>query len=95
MSYAFAFSLVLGVGGFAVFGRLGLDNRTAFSLYNAGITTLTVGSILRGIIEIAGADTVYPVYYFVVGTALVATGGLMVLYQWIQTNPRRLRYRDC
>jgi len=86
MSYAFVFSLVLGVVGFVVFGRLNLDNRIAFNLYNAGIATLTVGSILRGIIDIAGADTTYPVYYFFVGTAFVAIGGLMYFYYWIQTN---------
>ena len=86
MSYAFVFSLVLGVVGFIVFGRLNLNNRIAFNLYNAGIATLTVGSILRGIIDIAGADTTYPVYYFFVGTVFVAIGGLMYFYQWIQTN---------
>ena len=84
MSYAFVFSLVLGVGGFIVIGRLNLDNRIAFNLYNAGIVTLTVGSILRGIVDIAGADTVFPMYYFLVGTALVAVGGLMYVYQWMR-----------
>jgi hypothetical protein len=87
MSYAFVFSLVLGVVGFAVIGRLDLDNRIAFNLYNAGIATLTVGSILRGIIDIAGADTTYPVYYFSVGTVFIAIGALGYLYQWTQTNP--------
>jgi len=86
MSYAFAFSLVLGVVGFTLFGRLNLDNRIAFNLYNAGIATLTVGSILRGIIDIAGADTAYPVYYFFIGTVFVAIGGIMYFYQWIRTN---------
>jgi hypothetical protein len=84
MSHAFVFSLVLGAVGFAVFGRLNLSNRVASSLYNAGIATLTVGSILRGIIDIAGADTAYPVYYFSVGTVLVATGGLVYFYQWVK-----------
>ena len=89
MSYAFVFSLVLGVVGFTVFGRLNLDNRIAYNLYNAGIATLTVGSILQGIIDIAGADTTYPVWYFLVGTVLVAMGGLVFFYQWIQTNPEK------
>ena len=89
MSYAFVFSLVLGIVGFIVFGWLNLENRIAFNLYNAGIATLTVGSILRGIIDIAGADTTYPVFYFLVGTVLVAIGGLMYFYQWIQTNLKR------
>jgi hypothetical protein len=89
MSYAFVFSLVLGVVGFTVFGRLNLGNRTAFNLYNAGIATLTVGSILQGIIDIAGADTTYPVWYFLVGTVFVAIGGLVFFCQWIQTNPEK------
>lgn len=86
MSYAFVFSLVLGVVGFILLGWLDLDNRVAFNLYNAGIATLTAGSILRGIIDIAGADTTYPVYYFFVGTVFVVVGGLMYFYQWIRTN---------
>lgn len=86
MSYAFVFSLVLGVIGFIVLGWLNLDNRVAFNLYNAGIATLTVGSILRGVIDIAGADTTYPVYYFFVGAVCVAIGGLIYFYQWIKTN---------
>lgn len=82
MSYAYAFSLVLGVGGFILVDQLHLENRVAFNLYNAGIATLTVGSLLRGIIDIAGADTIYPVYYFVVGAGLVAVGGVMYFFQW-------------
>ncbi|MCB8975864.1 MAG: hypothetical protein H6657_00355 [Ardenticatenaceae bacterium] len=82
MSYAYAFSLVLGVGGFILVGQLHLENRVAFNLYNAGIATLTVGSLLRGIIDIAGADTIYPVYYFVVGAGLAVVGGLLYVFQW-------------
>ena len=82
MSYAYAFSLVLGVGGFILVGQLHLENRMAFNLYNAGIATLTVGSLLRGIIDIAGADTIYPVYYFVVGAGLAVVGGLLYVIQW-------------
>lgn len=86
MSYAFVFSFVLGVVGFLLLDRLNLNNRVAFNLYNAGIATLTIGSILRGVIDIAGADTVYPVYYFYVGAILVVAGALMYFYQWIQKN---------
>lgn len=85
MTYAFAFSLVLGVGGFLLLGRLKLEHRIAFNLYNAGIATLTVGSVLRGILDIAGADVIYPVYYFIVGTIFVAVGVLLYLSQWIKS----------
>jgi hypothetical protein len=90
MSYAFVFSLILGVVGFFVIGRLDLENRTSFSLYNAGIATLTVGSILRGILDIAGADTTYPIYYFIAGTAFVVIGGSMYFFQWIQTHQKKM-----
>ena len=94
MSYAFVYSLVLGVVGFTVIGRLNLENRTAFNLYNAGIATLIVGSILRGIFDIAGADSSFPVYYFVVGTALVMIGGFIYFYQGIQTIQKK-KCHDC
>ena len=77
MTYAFSFCLVLGVGGFLVLGRLKLADRIAFNLYNAGIVTLTVGSLLRGVLDIAGADAPYPAYYFVVGALLTVTGALL------------------
>ena len=88
MTYAFVYSLVLGVLGFIVIGRLQLNNRVAYNLYNAGIATLTVGSFLRGILDIAGADTVYPLYYFIVGTLFVGVGGGLFVYQWIRGNHR-------
>jgi len=86
MSYAFVFSLMLGVVGFMALGWLNLDNRIAFNIYNAGIATLTVGSILQGIIDIAGADTTYPVYYFVVGTVFVFIGGLLSFKELISAD---------
>lgn len=90
MSYAFVFSLILGVVGFVIIGRLNLENRIAFNLYNAGIATLTVGSLLRGILDIAGADSAYPIYYFVVGTLFVLIGSLLFFYQWILTRRNNL-----
>lgn len=86
MSYAFVFSLVLGVMGFLALGRLKLADRVAFNLYNAGVVTLIVGSLLRGIMDIAGADTRYPMYYFMVGTLLVASGGLLYGYRWLRSG---------
>lgn len=86
MSYAFTFSLVLGVVGFMVIGWLKLDNRIALNLYNAGIATLTVGSVLRGILDIAGADATFPIYYFIVGAVFAAVGGLIYFFQWIERN---------
>ncbi len=91
MTFAFAYSLILGVVGFVVIGLLDLHSRVAFNLYNAGIATLTVGSILRGILDIAGADTVYPLYYFIAGAAFVVAGGGWYLYQWLQMARKKMK----
>ena len=58
--------------------------KTGIELYNAGIATLTAGSFLRGIFDIAGTSAAYPVYYFVAGTVFVGAGVLLYSYQWIQ-----------
>ncbi|MBG0783491.1 MAG: hypothetical protein H0S79_00150 [Anaerolineaceae bacterium] len=94
MTYAFVYSLVLGVLGFVILGRLSLENRTAYHLYNAGIVTLIVGSLLRGIFDIAGADSTSPMYYFVVGIGFVIAGGLMYFYHWHHTIGKK-KCHDC
>jgi len=94
MSYAFVFSLVLGVISFLVIGWLKLENRIAFNLYNAGVATVIIGSILRGIFDIAGADSTSPIYYFLVGAGFVVIGGFLYFYQWFRTNQKR-KCHDC
>jgi prolipoprotein diacylglyceryltransferase len=33
--------------------------RLFFNIYNSGIATLTFGSFIKGILELAGADSIY------------------------------------
>jgi hypothetical protein len=63
--------------------------RLAFNLYNSGIAALTVGSFLKGILEIAGADSPYTVAFFIAGWAFTAAGFLLFLIK-----PLRLRAID-
>jgi hypothetical protein len=53
--------------------------RLAFNLYNSGIAVLTVASFLRGILEIAGADSPYTIPFYIVGIAFAAAGFLVFL----------------
>lgn len=62
--------------------------RLFFNIYNSGIATLTFGSFLQGIMEIAGADSIYLVYYYVVGGLLIATGLILMLIMVI--NQKRV-----
>lgn len=47
--------------------------RHSFNIYNSGIAILTVGSLLYGILEIAGTSSIYLRYYSIVGWILVFT----------------------
>lgn len=53
--------------------------RLFFNIYNSGIATLTFGSFLKGVMDIAGADSAYLVLYFVVGS-LFTTAGLILMF---------------
>lgn len=50
------------------------QNRLANNLICSGIGAITVGSCLRGIVEIAGASSVYIIYFFIVGVAMIFAG---------------------
>ena len=44
------------------------------NIYNSGIAILTVGSLLYGILEIAGISSVYIKYYSIVGWIAIGLG---------------------
>lgn len=58
-----------------IFGTMKIPfSRIGENLFNAGIATLTVGSALKGIFEIAGTSSAYENYFFYVGYVLVLFG---------------------
>lgn len=61
--------------------RIGTDERfrSFFNLYHSGIATLTVASFLMGVLEIAGTDSVYLPYFYIVGFGMVLLGSLPLL----------------
>ncbi|MDD3394333.1 MAG: hypothetical protein PHG19_06795 [Anaerotignum sp.] len=81
MIYAFVFPLVGGALPFlsmAQFRSPILPGRIAFHLYNAGIATVTVGSIMEGVLAIYGTTNDLLKIYWYVGGTLIAGG--IVLY---------------
>jgi len=91
MTYLWAIPLVLGT---AVYGISGLV-WTSFPLglptflYNAGVSTLTVGSLVLGILEIADASSVLMVVYPAVGGALFVTGAVLQLLALCRGNKKK------
>ena len=53
--------------------------RSFSNLYHSGIATLTIGSFLKGVLVIAGTDSVYPPYFYIVGFGMVLFGILSLL----------------
>jgi hypothetical protein len=63
--------------------------RLFFNIYNSGIATLTFGSFLKGILEIAGADSIYLVFYYAVGAVFIAAG--LILAAVMIVNQKRVK----
>lgn len=62
--------------------------RLFFNIYNSGIATLTFGNFLKGIMDIAGADSIYLVFYYVVGGLFIAAG--LILMSIMVINQKRV-----
>ena len=88
MLYAFAFPLVGGCLPFFLLGFWGYSgshaqrfwcktpSTIARNLYHSGIATLTIGNVIRGVLDIYGTTNYMTNYYWVVGIALLLLGVL-------------------
>ena len=77
MMFAFAIPLLLGAVPFLVFWLTNTKNPPSLHsryLYHSGIATLTVGSIVQGVLEIYGTTNQLIFGYLYVGAALVGAG---------------------
>lgn len=74
MLYAFAFPLVGGVLPFSAMNICGwkrYPHTMARNLYHSGIATLSIGSIVQGVLEIYGTTNTLTMWYWIIGTVLV------------------------
>ncbi len=88
MIFCFTPALILGcVPFFIVFltGR-NMPGRLAFNLYNAGIATLTIGFIFRGVIEIYGTTNRLSAVYFIVSLAFLMSGAVIWIINCTKKN---------
>lgn len=53
--------------------------RLFYNLYNSGIALLTMGSLLKGILEIAGTKSAFTRFYYMSGYAFIAVGLLVLI----------------
>lgn len=56
-------------------------NRIGFNIFNSGLAILGVGSLIKGILEIAGTSSVFEYAYLVLGLSLVIIGLIILLFK--------------
>ena len=91
MIYAFAFPLAGGVLPFLLIAAGDIrifPGWPARCLHHAGIATLTVGSLLRGALEIYGTTNALLKIYPLAGAVLIAAGIAVTLAGQVLTDPR-------
>lgn len=93
MTWMFLYPLV-GGGVYLLLGLL-LPNISQFSgyrlfcnTYNSGIAALTTGSLLKGIMEIAGTNSSYLKYYYLIGYVMLVIA--FVLLSLLALNYKRI-----
>jgi hypothetical protein len=62
--------------------------RLFFNIYNSGIATLTFGSFLKGVFEIAGTNSPYLIYFYMVGGTFIVVGLILMFIMTI--NQKRV-----
>lgn len=83
MLYAFMIPLLGGILPFycMLHFQIRIPGRTARRLHHFGISTLTVGCIFWGVLEIYGTTNRLAIVYFIVGGMFLFLGDLMYLLQ--------------
>lgn len=85
MTYMFLYPLI---GGCLIYGVIGLlipkgnqlpGYRLFYNIYNSGIATLTVGSFLKGILEIAGTSSGYVGLFYTIGALFIAVAAIVFI----------------
>ena len=78
MLYAFVFPLVLGTIPFLILYNTSIRiNRLSSNLYHCGVATLTVGSHVKGVLDIYGTTNSLCILYWIFGITLVVSGILI------------------
>lgn len=95
MIYAFGFPLVGGAlpyGILSVFHLSKSSSVLARNLYHSGIATLTVGSIVRGILDIYGTTNSLSKYYWFVGFFAVIAGIMIGTFRHLLPKKHNCRH---
>lgn len=91
MLYAFAYPLVGGALPVLILGLSGRGRHYGgvdVTLYRCGIATLTIGSVVEGVLEIYGTGSALTVCYHWMGWGLLAAGILAGIFYGVSSQNR-------
>jgi len=97
MIYAFVCPLAGGalpLMSMSLFRCRHLPGRLALNLYNAGIATLTIGSIMKGVMEIYGTTNDILRIYWIVGFGFVGIGLLLYAIELLTNRKREFQQEN-
>ena len=80
MTYMFLYPLVLGVIASLINQK---NNKVVSDIFLCGILTLTMGSFLQGIFEIAGTSSPFQIVFYILGMGLMLVGLIVLALQFI------------
>jgi zinc transporter ZupT len=85
MTWAFLYPFIGGVIFYLLLGLMFPEikrfagYRIMYNSYNSGIAVLTVGSILKGVMDIAGTSSSYLKLYTIIGYAFIVFGLVILI----------------
>lgn len=94
MIFLYMIPLIAGVLPYAALGLINiLPCPTAVSrrVYNCGVTTLSLGCCLSGVLEIYGTSSIYIKYYWLTGLAGMTVGLILYLIAALSRAKERTR----
>lgn len=77
------FGVIISTGLYLLEGK---PNKLSVSTYNNGVITLTVGSIIKGVLDIYGTTNNLITVYLVVGLALILFGLIFFLIELLKVR---------
>ena len=92
MIYLFMFPLLGGVLPYAVFGlvsKIKCPSPVSARTFNSGVAALTVGSCIKGVLDIYGTTSSYQPIYLVLGIALTVLGFAIYLFKLFFSRERK------
>lgn len=92
MVYLFMFPLFGGVLPYAVFGlvpKTKCPSPISARIFNSGVAALTVGSCVKGVLDIYGTTSSYQPIYWVIGMVLTALGFAIYLFKSFSFRERK------